>query len=462
MIRKTLLLGLLTLLCLAVAAPALVGLYLEREFAHVVARLERPGVSRVTHARFKRGWLSSTANVRIELAAPLCQAPPCAGTTLRTRIHHGPLPFDAPLAQGDGFEPSLGVGVTDIDLASLWPTRVFEPALAPLRLVTRVGFDAVARSRLRFDGRTLDISRDRLLAHIETAPIEARAQIPLAGGPITVEADAPEFSIVGAEGGQLAWHDLEARLDASGSGSIRARSLSLADGLGQALLLQTLAWQWQSLPGASGRVSARLDGRIARAVLDNQEYGPLQFEAQVADLDVHAGQALFDQVGRLRDIETGELDEAARAELYSQTLPAVLAGGPRIDIPRLRLTTPQGDVRLRLRIQAPERMRRARLLADVVSQLDVDFETRVPAGLARDLAVQVMQSSGRSPHTIEQADIDRALAELVQQHLIEAVDDGSAYRLRLTIEGGRLTLNGRNQIGWKAMIDRFEAARERL
>ena len=113
---------------------------------------------------------------------------------------------------------------------------------------------------------------------------------------------------------------------------------------------------------------------------------------------------------------------------------------------------------LQLRLE----LRRARLLADVVSQLDVDFETRVPAGLARDLAVQVMQSSGRSPHTIEQADIDRALAELVQQHLIEAVDDGSAYRLRLTIEGGRLTLNGRNQIGWKAMIDRFEAARERL
>lgn len=462
MIRRTLILGVLALLVLAAAAPALVGLYLEREFAGVVARLDRPGVTRVTQARFERGWFSSTATMRLELAPPLCSAPPCAGTTVHTRIHHGPLPFGAPLARDEGFEPSLGVGVTDIDLASLWPRRVFEPALAPLKVLTRVGFDGVARSRLRFDGRTLDISRDRLLAHIETAPIEADVRIPLSGGSLALDANAPEFSIVGADGGQLAWHELDARLDAGGSGTVRARSLSLADGLGQALLLKTLAWQWQSLPGAPGRLSARLDGRIARAVFDNEAYGPLALEARVADLDLHAWHGLAAQLGRMRNADTGAIDEAARAELYRETLPALLEGGPRIEIPRLRLTTPQGDVRLALRVQAPEKMRRARLLADVVSQLDVDFETRVPAGLARDLTVQVMQASGRAPETIEDADIDRALAELVQQNLIESIDDGAAYRLRLTIEAGRLTLNGRNQIGWKAMVDQFEAARERL
>jgi hypothetical protein len=73
-----------------------------------------------------------------------------------------------------------------------------------------------------------------------------------------------------------------------------------------------------------------------------------------------------------------------------------------------------------------------------------------------------MLASGRSPYAIDEADIDQALAELVKQNLIESIDDGAAYRLRLTIDAGRLTFNGRNQTGWKAMIDQFEAARERL
>ena len=463
MIRKTLLLGLLTLIGLAAAAPALVGFYLEREFAGVVARLERPGVIRVTHAHFERGWFSSKATVRLEIAPPLCSAPPCAGTSLHTTVHHGPLPFGAPVERSHGFEPSLGVGVTEIDLASLWPTRVFEPVLEPPRVITRVGFDAVARSRLQFAGRAVDISRDRLLAHIETVPIAARARLPLAGGPMALEVDAPQFEIIGADGGQLAWRELEARLgEPAAGGALRASSLRLADGLGQSALLQSLVWQWRILPGAPDRVSARLDGRIARAVINNDEYGPLLLDAQVTDLDIHAGRALITQFGLLRDVETGELDDAARATLYSETLPALLAGGPRLEIPRLKLTTPQGDVTLTLRLQAPEQMREARLLADVVSQLDANFEARLPAGLARDLTVQVMLASGRSPYAIEEADIDQALAELVQQNLIEWIDADDAYRLRLTIDAGRLRLNGRNQIGWKAMVDQFEAARERL
>ncbi|MES1950759.1 hypothetical protein S4A8_07870 [Salinisphaera sp. S4-8] len=463
MIRKTLFWGVLTLIGLAVAAPALVGFYLEREFDDMVARLARPGLTQVTHAHFERGWFSSHATIRVELAAPICSAPPCVGTTLDTTVYHGPLPFGAPPENSEGFEPGLGVGVTRIDAASLWPRHVFEPSLAPLRVITRVGFDGLARSHLHFDGRALDIARDRVVAHIETAPISAHARIPLAGGPIALDMASPQFEIVGADGGQLAWRELEARLGAAGEGgSLRAHSLRIADGLGQSALLQSLAWQWQMLPSAPARISARVDGRIARAVINNNAYGPLWVEAETADLDIRAWRALFAQLGLLRDIETGKLDDSARATLYRETLPALLAGAPRIDVPRLQLTTPQGDVRLKLHIQAPQTMREARLLADVVSQLDMNFEARLPAGLARDLTVQVMLASGRSPYAIEERDIDQALAELVQQNLIESVDDGVAYRLRLTIEAGRLTLNGRNQIGWKAMIDQFEAARERL
>lgn len=467
MIRKTFLLGLLVLLGIVAAAPALVGLYLEREFDDVVARLERPALTQVAASDFERGWFSSTAQVRIELAGPLCQAEPCTGVMLDTTIHHGPLPFGAPAAGESGVKPGLGVAVTRIDPASLWPRRVFEPALSALRVVTRVGFGASTRSTLTIDGQSVDISRERRLAHLDAGPITARLTAGLGGGPVAASVAAPRLSILGEQGGQLSWRGLEARFGAppgahrSGAtgqgGQLRVESLRAADGQGLSALLQSLVWQWQPLPGAADRVSARVDGRVARAVINNNEYGPLSLAAEVIDIDPEAWRALIDQLGLLGDAETG-----ARATLYDDTLPALLAGAPRIDIQRLSLGTPTGDVRLKLRIDAPEQMRPARLLADVVSQLDVDLDIRVPAQMARDLTVQVMLADGRSPYAIETQDIDAALAELAREHLIEAVGDGSAYRLRLRIDAGQLTLNGRNLIGWQAMIDQFEAARERL
>ena len=470
MIRKTLFLGLLVLVGIAAAAPALVGFYLEREFDDVIARFERPGLTRVVSSDFERGWFSSEAQLRIELDDALCEDQPCAGVMLDTTIHHGPVPFGAPVDTETGFRPSLGVAVTQLDPASLWPRLVFDPALAPLEIVTRVGFQAHAHSRLRIKGNSVDISRERRLAHIDAAPVTAQANVPLGDGAIEAGVDAPQFRIVGENGGQLAWRALEARLgqpDQAGNatregGVLRAESLRVADGLGLSALLQSLAWQWQPLPAAEDRLSGRLDGRISRAVINNSEYGPLMLVAEVTDIDIDAWRGLVDQLGQLRDVETGELDPEARAVLYGETLPTLLSGAPRIDIERLRLTTPQGDVRAKLRINAPEQMREARLLADVVSQLDMDFDARLPVGLARDITVQVMLASGRSPYAIEESDIDEALAELVGQNLIESVDDRAAYRLHLTIDAGRLTLNGRNQIGWQAMVDQFEAARERL
>ena len=470
MIRKTLLLGLLVLVALAAAAPALVGFYLEREFDDVIARFERPGLTRVVSSDFERGWFSSQARLRLELDDALCETRPCAGVMLDTTVHHGPIPFGAPVDPDAGFRPSLGVAITRMDPAALWPRLVFDPALAPLRIVTRVGFEGSARSTLRIEGNSVDISRERRLAHVDSAPVTARATVPLGAGAIEAGVDAPQFRIVGENGGQLAWRALEARLgqpEQSGNatragGVLRAESLRIADELGLSALLQSLSWQWQPLPATEERVSGRLDGRISRAVINNGEYGPLMLGGEVRDIDPDAWRALFDQLGLLRDVETGALDPDARATLYGETLPALLSGAPRIDIQRLVLTTPQGEVRASLRIDAPEQMREARLLADVISQLDVDFQARLPAGLARDLTVQVMLASGRSPYDIEESDIDAALAELVAENLIESVDEGAAYRLRLTIESGRLTLNGRNQIGWQAMVDQFEAARERL
>lgn len=468
MIRKTLLLGLIALAVLAAAAPALTGFYLAREFDDMVARLERPGVTEVVSSRFTRGWFRSTATIRLRLADALCQRDPCPAVTLDTVIHHGPIPFTAPVDPDAGLQPALGVAVTRIDPASLWPRLVFEPGLEPLRLITRVAFDGRADSRIAADGASVDVSRERTLAHVDTSAVSGDLELPLRDvGRLEGALDWSRFNIVGENGGQLEWRQLGIRLGRGDSGrelagQLRAESLSLADGLGTSLLAQGLVWQVQPLPADGAGVSAGFDGRISRLVFDNAEYGPLILQGQVKNLAPSAWRALQAQLSGLRDAESGALDPEALAELYGETLPQLLAGGPGIHIDRLLLSTPDGDISGHLQVSAPEKPRPARLLADVLSQLNVDFEGQVPAPLARDLAIQVMLSNGRRPSAIEEADVTRALDELVARGLIERVDGAAAYRLRLRIDKGRLELNGRNQIGWQSVVDQFEAARERL
>jgi|GEM_PF-1253641 len=476
MIRRTLIVGLLALVALALGAPALTGLYLAREFDQAIARIERPGVLKVASARFNRGWFVSKATLRISLADALCSQP-CPSVQLTSRIHHGPIPFTAPVDSDIGLRPSLGVAETRVDMAGLWPRLVFDPGLPKASVVTRVGFDGRVVSRLNLAGTSLNVSRERRLAHLDMDAVSAQLTQPLgtawAEGRVHGTLAAPAFRLVGESGGQLVWRGLALRVPGAEAPGVPAHqltldTLNLADGLGTAGRVSALDARWQPVagnppPGQDGRT--RLDGsfdmRAAQLAFDNSQAGPVIIEGELAHLDWRAVRVLGDRLINLYD-NNGVLDPDVRAEIYGQILPRLLADTAVMDIKRLHILTPDGDIDAHLRIAAPEQLRPVRLLADVISQLDVDMAFRVPAPMARNLATQMMLAGGRSPYDIEETDIDTALAELVADGLIEALPEDNAYRFALTVNQGRLKLNGRNQIGWQSVVDQFEAARERL
>jgi len=468
MIGKTLFFGLLTLLALAVAAPALTGLYLARGFDDLVARFERPGISQVVSSHFQRGWFKSHAMVRLRLDGALCAQSPCPTVTLDSVVHHGPISFTAPREARGAFKPTLGVAVTGIDPASLWPRLVFEPTLEPLRLVTRVGLDGRAVSHLDADGASVDVARKERLAHVESSALDARLTVPLRDAGIDGEFDWPRFRIVGEAGGQLGWRGLviSSREASDSTGvvagrQLRAESVRMASQTGNSALLQGLIWRLQPVSAGGDRDGVRLDGRISRLVLDNNEYGPLILQGRLDDIDVGAwagaGRELAAANGLIADG-----DDSASPTPYQNILAQLLATRPRIDLERLLLTTPDGDIRGHLRISAPDEPLPDRLLADTIARFELDFALDLPATMTRDIAVQVMLNNGWKPYELEEADITQALTRLLDRGLIERASDGDAYRLRLRIHEGRLMLNGRNQPGWQSVVDRYEAAREQL
>lgn len=475
MIRRTIVIGLLTLVALALGLPALVGLYLARAFDQTVARVDAQDALRVVSSQFERGWFGSDATLRIALEGPLCAAPPCANLTLTSRIHHGPLVFGAPADSTAGLRPSLGVADTRLALSDLWPRLVFEPTLPAARVITRVGFDGRARSSLELGGASVAVSRQRPLAHIDMDTISGAWAQPLrGGGALQGSLGSPALRLVGVRAGQLVWRGLRvqrSRPDTQNLAVTRLElaSLNMADGQGAAGRVSALEARWQPLVSAGERDDAleqtRLKGDFdisaAQLAFDNSQVGPVVIEGGVRGVDTAAARTLFAQIGALDDADAGANPDV-RATIYGQTLPVLLSHAASLQISRLHVITPDGDIDGHLRIEAPESLRPVRLLADVIAQLDVDLSLAVPTPIARDLATQMMIAGGRSPYALEEADIDTALAELVADGLIQSRPQERAYGVVLTVHNGRLRLNERNQIGWQSVVDQFEAARSRL
>lgn len=460
MIGKTLFFGLLTLLALAVAAPALTGLYLAREFDDLVARVEQPGFTRVVASDFERGWFKSRATIRLRPDPALCADAPCPAVTLDSIVHHGPISFTAPQTPHGVFAPTLGVAVTRVDPAALWPRLVFDPPLESLQLITRVGFDGKAVSRLAFAAASVDIARSEKLAHVESSILNARLTVPLRGQGMDGELDWPRFRIVGEKAGQFGWRDLAistrmatTATDAVAGQQLRAESIRMASPAGTSALLEGVIARLQPLPSGGAR---QLDARVSRLVVKGNEYGPLIVQGRAGDIDI----GTWLDVARTA---AGGTDRADDTTPYQEMLSQLLVSRPRIDIRRFLLTMPDGDVTGHLSLSPPDEPLPDRPLADLLARYDLDFALVLPETTIRDIVVQVMLNNGWSRFELGEKDVTKALKQLLDRGLIERAGDANdAYRLRLTIDDGRLVLNGRSQPGWQSVVDRFEAARAQL
>ncbi len=106
--------ALLVLLGLAAGLPYWGGLRAEREYERLVASLPSGERLRVIPVRYERGWLESTARMRVELDGSSEDDDPGFRFFVDHRISHGPLAF-AELLQGR-IPTELVVAVVETDI----------------------------------------------------------------------------------------------------------------------------------------------------------------------------------------------------------------------------------------------------------------------------------------------------------------------------------------------------------
>lgn len=460
MIKKTLLLGILVLVAVIVGAPALVGLYLARDFDRYAAQLNQPGLMRVVGTHFERGWFQSEASVTVQLADRFCDAPPCATLTLDNTIHHGPIPFTAPVDQNSGLAPTLAVVVSRLVLAPLWPRLVFDPALEPLVIVTRIGFGGGVVSRARLPASRFDVERDTNVAHATMAPLTVTAETALHGEPIQARLSWPLLKIVGAEGGQLELRELEARLTTAAddrgrivSQRLRLESLTVGDGEGFSTLLQGIVWQAEAVPGSDDGMATQFESRISRLVINAAEYGPMIVAGRIEGIDLAMWQALKEQF--ITDSDSEGPDRTTLRALYDLYLPPVLAAGPVFDIERFLLSTPEGDISGRVRVAVPDDIRPPDSVSELLAQLEIDFAGRLPTPLLRAAIRDMMTQNGLFSRRPARKDIDQAIQLLTLRGLIEPLPDAGAYRVRLEVDDGQLAINGQPRPGWNILLEQL-------
>lgn len=426
-LATTLISGIVVLLVLALAAPALVGLYLAREHERLLAAVDLPGTAQLEIVNFDRGWFNSRMRVRISLGE--CDQPDC-GVVFDSIIHHGPLALGAPNAEGGLLVRA--VVETRLDLDKLFAGIGVQPELPTLTVVTRLPLTggvfaqaSLPAMKLRLDGGDA--------ARLEAGPLSATLHMPPGGQPV-LDVEWPRFSVVTKHGGQFSFLRLNARFIGGPSGwqtyqfAVDNAEYATAGGHGFALYGLRL----DAVAEAGG---SDLALRLSRLSARGNEYGPFLVRGH---LQLESGSPIPPLASLLQAMAVSAGPAAA-----------LLRTQPHLSLDRILLSTPNGDVRgtLTLRVEAGTASG-----GELLSALQGRAELLVPGVLMENVTAAVMRHRHPEQPPPTPARVEKAIAGWLEHGFITYRDGYNAYGIKVTVNGRDLIVNGRKLENWPALL----------
>lgn len=452
---RTLLWGTAALALLCVAAPYGIGWLLSGRFDQVVAQLSVPGYLQVVRRDFERGWFVSHAIVVLRPIGALCHSKPCPLFTLDSRVDQGPLVWG--MRTGSPV-PVLAMVRTHADLTSLWPGYGFSPTPAPLTVISHIGLDGRAQVHLSLPGITFDVAHQNRIAQVETATVSGELQANVLTRRIDgLNLDWPSFSLLRRSAGHLGWRNLHFQAGPAPGGALANRqfsadSITLDNGNGEATRLTGIQLTTRSASPDTSAVSLNIES----LVLPDNTRGRFILSAREHGIRALAWAALPGRWRRLGGWSGGALNAPA---LYHDIVPRLLPPGSRVRVNRFDLVTRDGAIRARMQIRTPPDFKPPSSAAGLLSQLQAELQLSLPRSILRRLLRHTLGPAGRAQ---PEAAIDVRVHELVARDLIAPTDNGQRYRLRVVLDDGRVTINGRDRPQWRAVVNQVQAAAQGL
>lgn len=446
------------LLAAAASAPALIGLQLERGYRATVAQMAADGL-RVTRSEYQRGWLSSKAETDLVLAMPAGddqRAPRDLVLTLRNDIDHGPLLQEGAVLMGRVDTQLLANGET---MFSPHHPAEFSTRVALLGDKTSVIVDLPARAvagagdhpGLEFEGLAGELHFGQTRGSLDGELAMTGLALVVDGQPvIRARGVTANWQMLRGVGGLLFG---DARLGLEG--------IEIADPVqGTRVSLQGFVVESKTRI-ADEQVEMRLSYTLARASVDDSDYGPADVRLRLGNLSAQVLGRIREQLAqnKARELDRDQKPLAALGILMTNA-PHLLQNDPVFAIERLHLETPDGAVEGSLSMQAQGMVWPASDPAEPLRRLTAMASLRLPEPVFRALlepgarerqvaALEARRLAGEPVEETTQEQREEEIQQMVGQQLADIIGQGILRRnhqeltLSARLRGGRLEINGR-------------------
>lgn len=437
-ISTALLTGILSLVLLALAMPALVGFYLEREHQRLVAALDVPGVADFETTVFTRGWFRSRLRLRMIPQTSLCPAAACPPPILDSVIYHGPVAWAAPPNPDPDSPLVLAVVASRLPLGPFFGALRVRPKAPELQIVTRIGLMGDARIRAHLPRAELRLPAAAGAIRLASSPLWITAELSANASAVPVTIEWARFALVAERGGQIAFQDLSA----SFVGHRRAddfwqryqgtvKDLRLAGLDGEAVAIHGLALTADVEDGSAGRFSLR----ISRLGYNGNEYGPALVDGRLAlAAPQSAPVANLPPLPRLVLVGSLAQDPWAR----------ILAAGPSLRVQRLLLGTPWGDVRATMALGV-----RAQALGG-------QAKLGVPKVILESLVAAVLRHRYPELPDPTPGEVEARINNWLVRGFIAYQEADNAYAIEVVIDGGDLRVGSRTLNDWGQLFGELD------
>lgn len=440
------------------AVPGFIGFQAEERYQALIKHFDPRGGLQLTQNEYRRGWFGATAKSQFKLvraATAQEQAPKGLSFSLVSEISHGPL-------TASGFGLAEIVSRIEIDGES----PLVEDYTASIK--TLVAFDGAGVAYFDLPATELASTDGRRAVNF----LGATGRVSFARGLDQIEIGAQMLGLRVAEGDSRLFEIGRVSLQSSsrrgvaglmlGGGVFTIERLELKDSESDTRIsLHALEVDVES--SAQGEmVSAWVRYHLQTINVNGQLYGPAEIKIGMSRLSAKV-------LGQIRqsmeEINAQGLPQAQRGMAMAMVLfgsgPGLLKGDPRLELERLHVQTPQGEIDGRFTLQSVglEWTEMADMAA-VADRLVAEVELRMPeyfyrlafvwkaqADILRQLEWRkLMGQEIETPPPIQLQEMASRVAEQQLQQLLTQdilLRDGSDLKIQATLKDGLLSVNGK-------------------
>ena len=422
---------------------------------------------KIVERNYQRGVFSATEVVTFEVMGHVFRAGDDSRSaaaapatplrfTIRSQIHHGPLPGLAAFAAATADSEISVDGTTGQELAKMLGDK------KPLTAHTVYAFDGGGSSVIVSPAMTLSLPGGS--GQFVSGGVTARVEFTKDQQSITMTGDAPKLAIQSDKGVAVTMTGLkfdssekrifdDEPLLHSGTQRVTLDQLSVADASGKGVPVQFDKLVYEvAMPIEGEFLDLVAKMGVDRVLIGDQNYGPVHYDFSLRHLHARATAGLYRAFLKLyADPETMTLAATEPARAFA-TLKApgleLLKYNPQVRIDRLSFRMPQGEAAVA--VEALLRDPKAEDMTDpinLIAKLEVRAELALPEALLGSLLAGQMRAA--APKELTAQDIATMQAHMLEERLAALADQGFITRTegvaktKLEFRGSQLSVNGK-------------------